>query len=251
MTSPAPTTRYRQLDDALIVSTITSLRDRIEERFPASGLGRVSRELLGLAEESAAIVGYLQRPHWPIRIAVGIAIAAVLALLIAAAMTVRLPAGVEGLADVVQVAESAINDLVFLGIAIFFLFNAEGRMKRRRALDALHELRSVVHIVDMHQLTKDPAQITGASPGSAGPRQMSPADLARYLDYCSDLLSLTSKVAALFVQHFNDPVVLAAVNEIEALATGYASRIWQKITLLEPGVAPAGSGSRVRQESRP
>ena len=240
--------RYRQLDEKLIVTTIARLRERIEERFPGSGLGRVSGELLALTDESTACVAYLRRPHWPIRIAVGLAIALVAALLIAAARTLQMPAGVEGLADVVQVAESAINDLVFLGIAVFFLFNAEGRMKRRRALDALHELRSVVHIVDMHQLTKDPEYIAGTSP-EAGARQMSSAELARYLDYCSDLLSLTSKVAALFVQHFNDPVVLAAVNEIEALATGYASRIWQKITLLEPAALPAGSGSRVRQET--
>src|SRR5687767_5140717 len=201
MISPPPGTRYRELDDALIVTTIATLRDRIEERFPGSGLGRVSRELLGLAEESSAIVAYLQRPHWPIRIAVGVSIVAVVVLLIAAARTIQMPAGVEGLGEVVQVAESAINDLVFLGIAVFFLLNAEGRMKRKRALEALHELRSVVHIVDMHQLTKDPAQITGAPAPASGPRPMTPADLGRYLDYCSDLLSLASKVSALFVQH--------------------------------------------------
>ena len=63
MTLPPAGTRYRQLDDALIVKTIATLRDRIEERFPGSGPGRVSRELLGLAEESSAIVAYRQRPH--------------------------------------------------------------------------------------------------------------------------------------------------------------------------------------------
>lgn len=246
--------RYRQLDEKLIVTTIARLRERIEERFPGSGLGRVSGELLALADESTACVAYLQRPDWPLRIGVGVTIAVLLSLLVAAMMRVRLPAGVDGFADVIQVIESGINDLVFLGIAGFFLLSIEGRIKRRRALEALHELRSLIHIVDMHQLTKDPEQIAGgasapsATTTSGAPiaRAMSPADLGRYLDYCSDLLSLTSKVAALFVQHFNDPVVLAAVNEIEALATGYASRIWQKITLLESAATPVAAGVRTR-----
>jgi hypothetical protein len=32
----------------------------------------------------------------------------------------------------------------------------ETRVKRRRALRAIHELRSIAHVIDMHQLTKDP-----------------------------------------------------------------------------------------------
>ena len=42
---------------------------------------------------------------------------------------------------------------------------------------------------------------------------MSQPELGRYLDYCSELVALSSKVAALFVQHFNDPIVLAHGNQ--------------------------------------
>jgi hypothetical protein len=59
------------------------------------------------------------------------------------------------------------------------------------------------------------------------------AGAGRYLDYCSEMLSLTSRIAASFVQSFNDPIVLSTVNEIETLATGLSGKIWQKITLLE------------------
>ena len=125
--------------------------------------------------------------------------------------------------------------MVFLGIAVFFLITAEVRLKRRRALASLHELRSVVHIVDMHQLTKDPERIIAgrADTASSPTRTISAPELGRYLDYCSELLSLASKVSALFAQHFSDSVVLAAVNEIEALANGFSNKIWQKITLLD------------------
>ena len=61
----------------------------------------------------------------------------------------------------------------------------------------------------------------------------SPLDLGRYLDYCSELLSLCGKVAALYVQRFDDGVALAAVNEIEGLCTGLSRKIWQKIIVLQ------------------
>lgn len=117
--------------------------------------------------------------------------------------------------------------LRIFGIAVYFLLRLETRVKRGRALKMLHALRSLTHIVDMHQLTKDPALITSA------PEGMSPADLGRYLDFCSDMLSLIGKVSALMVQHFDDDLVLAAVNEIETLTTGLSRKMWQKITLLE------------------
>ena len=68
---------------------------------------------------------------------------------------------------------------------------------------------------------------------------LTPSQLNRYLDYCSELLSVISKVAALYAQQLNDPVVLAAVNEVEALTTGLSSKIWQKLVILGPGPRPA------------
>ncbi len=226
---------YRQLDDAEIVATIARLRDRIEERFPGSGLGRVSTELLALAGEASDCVAYLRRPLWPLRIAVGAVILMTMALLFVVATNLQMPTRMSGFAEFVQAIDAAINDVVFLGIAVFFLITVEVRLKRRRALASLHELRSVVHIVDMHQLTKDPERILAgrADTASSPPRTVTAPELGRYLDYCSKMLSLSSKVAALFAQDFADPVVLAAVNEIETLANGFSNKIWQKITLLD------------------
>ena len=232
--------QYRQLNEAQINQTLRRLRDRIGERFPDSGLSRLSRELVHVSEEASECVAYLRRPHWGVRIAVGVVIVAILAVLVMAAMSMRLPGRVDRLFELVQMLDSAINDIVFLCIAIFFLLTVEGRLKRRKALRSLHQLRSVVHIVDMHQLTKDPERLmtpredTASSPD----RSMTAPELGRYLDYCSELLALTSKIAALFVEHFNDPVVLSTVNEVEGLVTGLSGKIWQKITLLDR-VAPA------------
>jgi len=114
-------------------------------------------------------------------------------------------------------------------------FTLEMRLKRRRALRELHRLRSVVHIVDMHQLTKNPEQLLAAGPRtpSSPERHLTRFELSRYLDYCTELLSLSSKLAALHVQHLNDPVVLEAVSDIEVLASNLSNKIWQKIVVLD------------------
>ena len=62
---------------------------------------------------------------------------------------------------------------------------------------------------------------------------MSGAELARYFDYCSEMLSLIGKVAALYVQGFSDPVALQAVDDIENMTTALSRKIWQKIMILE------------------
>ena len=225
---------YRQLDDDRIIETLQRLRDRITERFPGSSLSRVSEELLTVARESASHVAYLAKPSWWIRGSVSAAIVLMLVGLAAAASRIRLETGVSEWSVLVQGVEAAINDVVFIGIAVFFLLTIETRLKRRRALAALHQLRSIAHVVDMHQLTKDPEQLLSNPPSTASSpaRTMSRAELGRYLDYCSELLSVTSKIAALYVERFNDPVTLAAVNEIESLTAGLSRKIWQKITML-------------------
>jgi hypothetical protein len=131
--------------------------------------------------------------------------------------------------------------VIFVCVAIFFLWTAEMRLKRRRALRALHVLRSMAHIVDMHQLTKDPERVTGAGVDtlSSPSRPMTVFELIRYLDYCSEILAVISKIAALYVQRFNDPVVLAAVNEVETLTAGLSRKVWQKIIIMDRTLPPA------------
>ena len=235
MNQPARTSGYRQLDESQIIRTLERLRDRIGERFPQSGLLRVSDELLAIAHDASHSVAYLRRPNWLARGAAAIAIVGMVLVLVILAVTVRGPTGVTGLADVIQTIEAAINDVIFFGIAVYFLLTIETRLKRRRALRTLHQLRSLAHVVDMHQLTKDPEQLLSAPKDtpSSPTRAMGAPDLGRYLDYCSELVSITSKVAALHVQYFDDAIVLRAVNEIEALTTGLSGKIWQKITVLE------------------
>ena len=227
---------YRRLDGTHIVETLRRLERRIGERFPGSGLSRVRAELLAAATESMARVAIFRRPNIPLRVGSWALIGAIAFTVLEAAVHLPFAPRWEEFAVFLQ-SSQAIQNVVFLGIAVLFLANVETRIRRHRTLAAIHELRSIAHIVDMHQLTKDPDQVVadGSVTPSSPERAMTRFELSRYLDYCAELLALTSKVAALYVQDFQDPVVLEAVNDVEELTTGLSSKIWQKIMILDRG----------------
>ena len=130
--------------------------------------------------------------------------------------------------------ESVINDLVFAAIAVVFLWAFPERLERRSLLRLLHRLRSLAHVIDMHQLSKDPEQLRpGYTPTTESVRHGLDAEqLHHYLDYCSEMLSLTAKTAALCAEYSTDAVVLETISYIETLTTDLSSTIWQKISLL-------------------
>ena len=228
---------YRSLNPEHIIRTIAQLRDRIQERFPNSGLSKVGAELHQIGTEAVDRSAWIARPLLPLRIAIGSLVALVGAIVLLALVSLKVSKLWESFADFVQAVEAGINDIVFIGITIFFLVTLEGRIKRRRALKAVHELRALAHIIDMHQLTKDPHAITNpaGSTKSSPKRTLTDFELSRYLDYCSEMLSLIGKVAALYVQRFDDPVALSAVDQIEDLTTGLSRKIWQKIMIINQG----------------
>ncbi|HPR62842.1 MAG TPA: hypothetical protein PK014_01360 [Thermoanaerobaculia bacterium] len=226
---------YRSLDPSRIEDTSNLLRLRIEERFKESGLSRVAHELQILVAEAAQSNNWLRRPNLWLRSAVFFCIS--LMGLALAGMVSRLDLQMESiqLLDFLSAVEAAVNDLIFLGIGIFFLISWESRIKRKKVLRAIHELRSMAHIIDMHQLTKDPEKIKphAVHTPSSPRRVMTPYELTRYLDYCSEMLALISKVGALYIQNFDDPATLRAVDELENLTTGLSRKIWQKIMILD------------------
>jgi hypothetical protein len=239
---------YRTLDSDKIISTLETLEQRISERFAGAGLARVAGELTGIAREANARCRALARPSYGLRLLSAIAILCGLAGLgLVARYVANLQVNVE-LFGLMQGIEATSNLLVLVGAAVLFLVTLEKRTKRSTALRHLHELRSIVHVVDMHQLTKDPSIMLGQGAPTAASQQrpMTPFELTRYLDYCSELLSLSAKIAALYAQSSTDPEVIEVVNDIERLTTNLSSKIWQKITLVEATVARMGITSPVR-----
>jgi hypothetical protein len=229
------TDMFRSLDIDKTIDTIDLLAKRINERFPMSGLSGVCDELLGITRNSKQRTDWISRPNYYLRISIILIVAIGIFAMFYSINYMDISIRTIDIAEFVQVSEAAINDLVLIGAAIFFLTTIETRIKRARALDALHELRTIAHVIDMHQLTKDPSRLmrTVILTPSSPKEEMDAYQLMRYLDYCSEMLSLTGKVAAIYAQNFRDAVVLSAVNEVENLTTGLSRKIWQKIMILD------------------
>jgi hypothetical protein len=224
------------LDSKRIVDTVQVLGNRIKERFPTNNLTNTSEELLTIAKESESRCQWIKKPHWLLRINTGLVIVLILLLLLTIIGSVVSFSSIHGieLVDFLQVLEAGMNSVILIGAALLFVITVETRRKRKRAIQALHQLRILSHVIDMHQLTKDPERILRRDQWTASsPREtMTVFELTRYLTYCSEMLSLVGKIAALYAQDFEDTVVLDAVNDIETLTTELAQKIWQKIIIL-------------------
>lgn len=233
---------YRSLDSEKILDTIGTLSKRIDERFPRAGLGRVCEELLTIAEESQRRSAWIAKPQRSLRFIAGALVTIIIGVLLFVLANASWPHNNFDLVLLVQVSEAGLNIFLLLSAAILSLVTVETRIKRRRALKAIHELRALAHVIDMHQLTKDPERLLTrmAETPSSPKHNLTPAELGRYLDYCSEMLSLIGKIAALYVQKFDDPVALAAVNEVEDLTAGLSRKIWQKIMIINSDARERG-----------
>jgi len=225
---------YRSLDPDKTQATLVALHARIEERFPRSNLGRVCAELLTLARISQDRATAIAQPYYGLRIAGAVIIVASLAALLYSVSMLDVSVAGLNVGELMQATEAALNNLIYIGAAVFFVVTFETRLKRSRVLEALNELRSIAHVIDMHQLTKDPVihGVETVSTPSSPERDLTEFELARYLDYCSEMLSLTGKVAALYAQSSSDGEVISAVNELEVLTTGLSAKIWNKISAI-------------------
>ena len=235
----ASMSNYSQLNPELLVSTVEQLYKRVGERFPQAGLCKVSRHLCDIARDSRQrVIESGRRLIW-IHALIALLLASLIAgvVMSASQLKIQFQPGSFTWLEFAQALETGINDIIFVGAGIFFLVSLEDRIKRRRILKALHELRSLAHVIDMHQLTKDPQRAAGvliATPSSPA-NELSPDQLIRYLDYCSEMLSLVGKLAALYLQRSDDAVVLSTVDEIEGLTTGLSRKIWQKLMIIHAG----------------
>lgn len=229
-----------KLDPEKIIETISTLEKRISDRFPDSGLRKVTNELLVLSEHTKENITYINRPNVSIRlfcytiIIIGLTGLVSSAALVFSDAHINIPTTNLPFKDVLIIMEGMFNNLILIGGAFFFLATMESRIKRKRALKSLHKLRVISHVIDMHQLTKDPYvydsnQTTKHSPK----RSYTKFELQRYLDYCSEASALIAKAAALYAQSLPDEVIVSSVNEIESLTTGLSRKIWQKIRILE------------------
>lgn len=227
---------YRNLNTTDIVATLEQLTSRIGERFPRSGLYRVCQELTSMAKQTSERAETIARRNIWLRLITGCLLAfagAIIVLGVNRALTLEAS---NELTNVMQGVDAGVSLLIVLGGAAFYVSSLESRWRRGAALRKLHEFRSIAHVIDMHQLTKDPSALGGPRTSASPDRDMTRYELVRYLSYCSEMLSLASKCAAVYGEKIHDPAVVDTVGDIERLSTSLSQKIWQKITLVEADV---------------
>ncbi|MFM2089540.1 MAG: hypothetical protein RLZZ127_29 [Planctomycetota bacterium] len=215
--------------------TIATLRLRVEERFPGSGLAGIVAELERTAAEVPRQVRAMHRPIWWVWALVAFTILVLGSVMVLLASSVRVQ-GTPTWTEMAQGLDAITSELALMIGVVVFLAGWQTRLRRNRVVAAVRRLRELAHIVDMLQLTKDPGGAAGVSlPATAhSPRRdLSPKELERYLDYCAELLSLTAKVAQFYVADFDDADATAAVTDLEDMTNGLSGKIWQKIMIID------------------
>jgi len=225
---------YKKLNPDLIEEQIKILHNRIMERFPESGVLRVSDQLINIIHDAKVRAKEISRPNYYIRISSIFMIAMIIFGIIYTVSQIDFHYQKVNFFEAFGVVEAGVNDLVFFAILVFFLSSLEAKIKRKRALIAMEELRSIAHVIDMHQLNKDPQLLVAPGPAteSSPDRQFTVYEMGRYFNYCSEMLSLVAKISAFYIQNISDQTVLNTATEIEGLCSSLSTKIWEKIKIL-------------------
>lgn len=227
---------YDRLDAERLLETIEKVRAKIASAFPDAGLLKLASRLDLVARDVARGAHRVQQPYWATRFAIATAMGAsgLGAAYLLGFTQIDMSATPDAI-DAIQGLEALFNAVFLFLAGIVFIMSVEQRRKRSRALEDLHRVRSLTHVIDMHQLSKDPTVV-----GAPGARFRESEELISYLTFCTDLLSLAGKIGALYAQDMDDPVVIETVNDIEALSTNLSRKIWQKILIAQGSArAPA------------
>lgn len=218
-------------------STVIDLRDRAAARFPDRRLTEVAAELVDLVEHVDRQTRDTQRRIVRTMLVSRILAAAALVLagtVLVLALRQVLTNAADQTTTWIPLIESTINTMIFIALGVLFLWALPERRERKGLLALLHQLRSVAHVMDMHQLTKEPGRLR---PGYVPTPQSLPNDLSAdqmydYLSYCTELLSLIAKTAALCAERSSDGTVLDTVSDVETLTTELSGTIFQKMAQL-------------------
>lgn len=228
---------YRRLAAPAVLFTAHRLQRRIQARFGDRGLTRVAadvgRSIAEVADATEASRARVRRLTLFARAASAVVILIGIAALVVALRDV-IKESPDQSYDWLPLVEATIQNIVFGGLAVLFVWALPQRLERQRLLSLLYRLRSLAHVIDMHQLTKDPERAQpGYTPtGESVDIELTADELHHYLAYCSELLSLVAKTAALCAEDTSDSVVLDTISTLERLTVDLSNKIWQKISLL-------------------
>jgi hypothetical protein len=233
--------RLKKLQGKSLAAAASDLYERISAEFPDRWLTKEAEELARDAKsfvEEAESLSKKGAIFYTIRL---LAIAGIAAWVgTTSLMLVRIWALMKQKPESIDIfqsmqgIDSGIHIAVSAALAIFFVATLESRRKRQIAFNGLNSLLNFAHVIDSHQIDKDPTAFASGMPrrGALLKVPLEPAELLRYLDYCSEMLSLIRRLAALYGQESGDSAITKQVDDIADLTASLSNKIWQKITIL-------------------
>ncbi len=229
-----PYERHR-LDPAKIVETAKNLARSVGERLPGSTLAGLAGELAAIAHATDERARQARRPIYAVRLGSLIAIGAGVVGLWYLAKHIQTRWEFGTITDVFEAADAGFNLVVLLAGALWFCITIEARIKRRKALDFLGELREFIHVIDVTQLYYTP-DLYGTDPASGH----SSLNLDyTYLLFCTQMLAVISNLAPLYTRGAAGDSILRTVSEIEVLADSITAKLHSKAGMVL-AAAPKG-----------
>ena len=116
------------------------------------------------------------------------------------------------------------TSLILLAGALWFLITIENRIKRRKALMYIEELREFLHVIDVTQLFYTPLVY---NPDPAAARTSATFDYTYFL-FCTQMLGVISNLAPLYTRGAANDSILRAASEVEMLANAITVKLLSK-----------------------
>lgn len=150
---------HLHLDPQRILETARKISLRVEERFPGSSAAGMSRELAKVADVTVVQVERARRPSVGLRVAAWGLIGLGLIKLVEISKYLHTNFELGNPGEFIQSFQASLETCVLPGASILFVLGWENRIKRRRTLHYLRELRTIAYLVDIHQINKTPDTI--------------------------------------------------------------------------------------------
>jgi hypothetical protein len=213
-----------RLDPSRIVETAGNLAREIGERLPGSNLSGLAVELVQIAHCTEERASHARQPIYAVRAGSLLAIVAGASLLGFIGFHVHTRWEFSTITEVFEAADAGFNLLAILAGALWFLGSFEARIKRRRKLESIEELREFIHVIDVTQLYYTPDLFRSEGEATLGGRKLD----YTYLLFCSQMLAVIGNLAPLYARGAMGDTVLRAVADVETLANAITVKLQSK-----------------------
>jgi hypothetical protein len=219
----SPNGKHR-LDPARIIQTAENLALRVCEGLPESTLAGLAVELARVARATEERTRQASRPIYALRAASLLAIGASLSGLWYLVVHIHARWEFGTIPEVFESADAGFNLVLLLAGALWFLITLEARVKRKRALTFLGELREFIHVIDVTQLYYTPDLYKVAPAASRSSLNLD----YTYLLFCTQMLAVISNLAPLYTRGSAGDSIWRAAADVEMLSNAIGIKLTSK-----------------------